>query len=126
MLDALKKELIDQFYHCNIAWVAREILKKLKHTGSVRDYMKEFSSLMLDIKNLSGEDKLFNMLRLQPQAQIELRSQTLKGLSTVIAATDGLVDYKFGGSSSNQDNCKGKDGKFNHCMVCNKVGKGFL
>ena len=70
----LKKELKDQFLPTNTAWVAREALKRLKHIGSVRDYVKEFSSLMLDIKNMLEEDKLFNfMFGLQGWAQMELR-----------------------------------------------------
>ncbi|XP_058225127.1 uncharacterized protein LOC131334220 [Rhododendron vialii] len=60
--DTLKKELKDQFLPCNSSWLARESLKQLKHTGSVRDYVKEFSSLMLDIKNMSEEDKVFNFM----------------------------------------------------------------
>lgn len=56
----LKKELKDQFLLLNLAWVAREALKNLKHTSIVQDYVKQFSSLMLDIKNMSEEDKLFN------------------------------------------------------------------
>ena len=45
----------------------RDSLKKLKQTGIVREYIKIFSSLMLDIKNISKEDKLFNfMFGLQP------------------------------------------------------------
>ena len=60
--ETLKKELKDQFLPTNMAWVAREALKKLRHTGSVRQYVKEFSSLMLDIKNMSEEDKLFNFM----------------------------------------------------------------
>ena len=89
-------------------------MKKLKHTGSVRDYVKDFSSLMLDIKNMSDEDKLFNFMpRLQPWAQTELRRQVVKDLPTAIAAADGHVDYKFTSSSSYQDKPKGKDGKKN-------------
>ena len=71
--EALKKELKDQFLPTNTAWVARDS-KKLKHTGIVREYVKTFSSLMLDIKNMSEEDKLFNfMSSLQPWAQLELK-----------------------------------------------------
>ena len=34
--------------------------------GTMREYVKEFNSLMLDIKNMSEEDKLFNFVsRLQ-------------------------------------------------------------
>ena len=46
----------------NTAWMVRESLKKLKQTDSVRDYVKEFSSLILDIKDMSEVDKLFNFL----------------------------------------------------------------
>ena len=118
--EALKKELKDQFLPCNTAWVARESLKKLRHTGTVRDYVKDFSSLMLDIKDMSDMDKLFNFLSgLQPWAQAELRRQGIKDLPTAMAAADGLVDYRVAGSSSEKkkgNNSKksktgGKDGK---------------
>ena len=58
----LKKELKDPFLPTNIAWVVRDSLKKLKHTGMVQEYVKTFSSLMLNIKNTSEEDKLFNFM----------------------------------------------------------------
>lgn len=52
----------------------KDALRKLKHSGSVREYMKEFSSLMLDIREMSEEDKLFNfMAGLQAWAQVELK-----------------------------------------------------
>lgn len=60
--ETLKKELKDQFLPLNMAWVAKESLKNLKYTGTVRDYVKDFSYLMLYIKNMSEEDKLFNFL----------------------------------------------------------------
>lgn len=59
------------------------------------DYVKEFSSLMLDIKNMS-EDKLFNFISgLQSWAQLELRRLGVKDLAATVAATDGLLDYKL-------------------------------
>ena len=70
----LKKELREQFLPCNTSWVAREATKKLRQTDSTRDYVREFSSLLLDVSNMSEEDKLFNFLsRLQLWAQAELR-----------------------------------------------------
>ena len=54
--EALKKELKDQFLPTNTAWVARDSLKKLKQTSTMREYVKTFSSLMLDIKNMPEED----------------------------------------------------------------------
>ena len=65
--EALRKELKDQFLPTNTAWVARDVLKKLKHTTTVREYVKTFSSLILGIENMSKKDKLFNfMSSLQP------------------------------------------------------------
>ena len=65
--EALKKELKDQFLPTNTAWDLRDSLKKLKHIGMMREYVKTFSSLMLDIKNMSEENKLFNFMSgLQP------------------------------------------------------------
>ena len=77
--------------------MAREALKRLRHTGSVREYVKEFSSLMLDIKNMSEEDKLFNFMSgLQGWAQTELRRQRVRDLPAAMTAADCLVDYKNG------------------------------
>ena len=111
--ERLKKELKDQFLPCNTAWVARESLKKLKHTSSIREYVKEFSSLMLDIRNMSEEDKLFNFMSgLQGWAQAELRRQGVKNLPSAIAAADGLLDFKYiSSSSSSAEKKKTGDGK---------------
>ncbi|XP_059625412.1 uncharacterized protein LOC132268599 [Cornus florida] len=109
--ETLKKELKDQFLPQNTAWIARESLKKLKHTGTVRDYVKDFSSLMLDIRNMSEEDKLFNFMSgLQPWAQAELRRQGVRDLPTTMTAADCLVDFKMTGSTT-QDKKKSKEGK---------------
>ncbi|KAK4381475.1 hypothetical protein Sango_2964300 [Sesamum angolense] len=81
--EVLKKELKDQFLPCNTSWLARESLRNLKHTGTVREFVKEFSSLMLDVRDMSEEDKLFNfMAGLKPWAQTELRRQGVKDLPT--------------------------------------------
>ncbi|KAH7838926.1 hypothetical protein Vadar_032804 [Vaccinium darrowii] len=38
--ESLKKELKEQFLPCNASWLARESLKRLKPTGTVRDYLE--------------------------------------------------------------------------------------
>ncbi|KAL0373619.1 UNVERIFIED_CONTAM: hypothetical protein Sradi_3277600 [Sesamum radiatum] len=60
--EVLNKKLKDQFLFCNTSWVARESLRKLRHTGTVREFVKEFSSLMLDVRDMSEEDKLFKFM----------------------------------------------------------------
>ena len=110
--ETLKKELKDQFLPTNTAWVAREALKRLKHTGSVREYVKEFSSLMLDIKNMSEEDKLFNFMSgLQGWAQTELRRQGVRDLPAAMATVNCLVDYKMGGAISTTQRPRSDGGK---------------
>ena len=92
--------------------VARESLRGLRHTGSVRDYVKEFSSLLLDIKDMSEEDKLFNfMAGLQNWAQSELRRLGVKDMSSSITATDGLLDYKLGNPSTSEFKENKSEGK---------------
>lgn len=98
--ELMKKELRAQFLPTNAAWVARRNLKELQHTDTVREYVKQFSSLMLDIKNMSEEDRLFNFISgLQPWAQTELRRQGVCDLTGAMAAADCLVDYKLDGNA---------------------------
>ena len=56
----LKKKLKDWFFPTNVVSLAKESLKRLTQTSPVREYVKEFSSLMFDIRNISEKDKLFN------------------------------------------------------------------
>lgn len=56
----MKEELKSQFLPSNAAWLARENLSKLRHTGTPPEYIKEFPSMILDIRNMPEEDKLFN------------------------------------------------------------------
>ena len=97
----------DQFLPTNAGWLAREFLKGLKHIDSVRDYVKEFSSLMLNIRNMSEEDKLFNFVSgLQGWAQTELRRQGVRDLTVAMAAVDFLVDLKMVGAINNKQKNK--------------------
>ena len=78
-----------------------ESLKKLKQMGSMRDYVKEFSSFIIDIKDMSEVDKLFNFMpRLQRWTYTKLRRQGVQDFPSVMAAIDCLVDYKINSSSS--------------------------
>ena len=56
------EELKEQFLSNNTFWIAWEELKQLKHDKTIREYVKSFSSLILNIENMLEEDKLFNFL----------------------------------------------------------------
>ncbi|RVW90844.1 Retrovirus-related Pol polyprotein from transposon 17.6 [Vitis vinifera] len=91
---------------------AEEALKRLRHIGSVKDYVKEFSSLMLDIKNMSEEGKLFNFMSgLQGWAQTELRRQGVRDLPVAMATINCLVDYKMGGDISTMQDPSQKEAR---------------
>jgi hypothetical protein len=51
--EVLKRELKAMFFPENVEYNARRALRDLKHTGTIRDYVKAFSALMLDIKDMS-------------------------------------------------------------------------
>ena len=55
----LKRELRDQFFPENVEYIARKKLLALKQTGSIREYVRQFSTLMLDIRGMSEKDKTF-------------------------------------------------------------------
>nr|CAN80201.1 hypothetical protein VITISV_038543 [Vitis vinifera] len=95
-----KREIKRQFYPEDVAYLARKNMRRLKHTGSIRDYVKEFSSLMLEIPNMTQEELLFNFMdNLQGWAEQELRRRGIQDLATAMAVAESLTDYRRGDSS---------------------------
>ncbi|WJZ96495.1 hypothetical protein VitviT2T_015177 [Vitis vinifera] len=95
-----KREIKRQFYPEDVAYLARKNMRRLKHTGSIREYVKEFSSLMLEIPNMTEEELLFNFMdNLQRWAEQELRRRGVQDLATAMAVAEYLTDYKRGNSS---------------------------
>ena len=129
--ETLKRELKDQFLLTNAGWLVRESLKRLKHTDSMRDYVKEFSSLILNIRNMSDEDKLFNFISgLQGWAQTELQRQGVQDLLVAMVAADFLIDYKMVGAINNMQKSKPDgwkkskaNGQRNGMVVVSKSGE---
>ncbi|GFZ03394.1 hypothetical protein Acr_16g0000180 [Actinidia rufa] len=84
--------------------------------GTMREHVKQISSLLLDIRDMSEEDKLFNfMIGVQNWAQLELCCMGIKDFSAAITAVDSLVEYKLGNPSTSESRKtskqKGKDKK---------------
>ncbi|KAL2232525.1 UNVERIFIED_CONTAM: hypothetical protein Sindi_1432500 [Sesamum indicum] len=70
------------------------VLRKLEHTGFVREYVKAFSALMLNIRDMLEKDKLFTFMEgLRPWARLELQCQRVTDLSTAMAAAESLADF---------------------------------
>ncbi|XP_077242396.1 uncharacterized protein LOC143882895 [Tasmannia lanceolata] len=90
----MKRELKAQFMPENVEFIARKNLRRLQQTGSIREYVKKFSTLMLDIKSMSEEDKLFQFMEgLKPWSQTELRRRGVQNLATAMIEAEKLFDH---------------------------------
>uniref|UniRef100_A0A0D6RAW8 Retrotransposon gag domain-containing protein n=1 Tax=Araucaria cunninghamii TaxID=56994 RepID=A0A0D6RAW8_ARACU len=93
--DELKEALQEQFRPGNADWQARLKLHKLKHDGKIRDYINLFQDLMVEIKRMSAQDRLFMFEQgLQPWAQVELRRHKPRNVSDAIAVAGFFFDFK--------------------------------
>ncbi|KAL0313032.1 UNVERIFIED_CONTAM: hypothetical protein Sradi_5702500 [Sesamum radiatum] len=92
--DLLREAIRVQFFSENVEYNARRALRKLEHTGSMQDYVKSFSALMLDIRDMSEKDKLFTFMEgLKPWARIELQRQLVTDLGSAMTAAERLTDF---------------------------------
>ncbi|XP_070014384.1 uncharacterized protein [Nicotiana sylvestris] len=60
--DQFKAKSKRQFFPNNALYEARHKLRELKQIGSIRNYVKEFTTLMLQIPNLTNDDLLFHFM----------------------------------------------------------------
>ena len=58
----MKQELRNLSLLCDVQWLTRDFLRHLKQTDSVREYVKSFQSLMLEVGSISEEEKLKNFM----------------------------------------------------------------
>ncbi|XP_070017491.1 uncharacterized protein [Nicotiana sylvestris] len=122
--EMLKKELKSQFLPTNSSWIERDGLRRLKQSGTVAEYVKKLSSLMLNVSNMTEEDKLhYFMSGLKGWAQLELRRQNVQSLSTAIAAADALADLNIGDDPAETSHSKA-GGKKETAKEWKKSGKG--
>ena len=75
----------EQFYLENAAEEARRHLRRLRQEGSVRDYVKDFTNLVLEIPKMSDRDSLYYFMdNLQSWAKTELRRRGVQDLAYAI------------------------------------------
>ena len=95
-----KKEIKKQFYLEDVEYLARKKIKYLKHTRSIRDYVKEFSSIMLEALGMNEKAILFEFMdNLQGWVEQELRRKGVRDLATAMVVTESLMNYKESMSS---------------------------
>ncbi|WZZ33691.1 hypothetical protein YC2023_017092 [Brassica napus] len=98
--DDFKKELKRQFYPENVIYEARKKLREIRQRGSIRDYVKEFTTLILQIPNMTAEDLVFYFTDgLQSWAKQELQRRGVKTVDEAIAVAESLIDFRTSGPS---------------------------
>lgn len=108
-----KRELKRQFYPENAEEEARGRLRRLKQTGSIQDYVKDFTGLVLEIPDMTDKDSLFYFMDgLQNWAKTELKRRGVQDLSTAIATAESLVDY-----SNPKESIKPRDRRSNTTKI---------
>ncbi|CAH9095580.1 unnamed protein product [Cuscuta europaea] len=119
--DDFKKELKRHFYPENVVFEARKKLRELKQRGTIRDYVKDFTTLMLQIPNLSQEDLLFYFVDgLQSWAKQEVQRRNVQTVDEAIAAAESLMDFQhhsYGEASKRKDKNPVKGGGERHDNV---------
>ncbi|KAK8948956.1 hypothetical protein KSP39_PZI005193 [Platanthera zijinensis] len=110
--DEFKRELKRHFYPENVIYEAKKKLRELKHKGSIAEYVKEFTTIMLQIPNMSDEDLLFFFVDgLQHWARQELQRRDVKTLDEAIAAAESLVEFQRHPDATKPKKDKGDHGK---------------
>ncbi|KAF2281651.1 hypothetical protein GH714_044026 [Hevea brasiliensis] len=104
--DEFKKELKKQFYPENAATEARARLRRLTQKGTIKDYVKDFTEVLLEIPDYPDLEALFAFKDgLQPWVNLEIERRGAQDLATAIAIAESLVEFK------RLDKSKGKDSK---------------
>ncbi|KAF2304642.1 hypothetical protein GH714_037242 [Hevea brasiliensis] len=101
-----KRELKKQFYPENAADEARAKLRRLTQRSTIREYVKEFSEVLLEIPEYLDQELLFFFKDgLQAWVRLEIERRGAPNLVTTITIAESLVEYK------RNDKAKNKDGK---------------
>ncbi|KAI4347907.1 hypothetical protein L6164_008682 [Bauhinia variegata] len=97
MWEEFKKELKRQFYPENVVYEASKKLRELRHKTTISDYIRDITTLMLQIPNLSGEDILFYFIDgLQNWAKQELQHHGVENVDEAIAVAESLTEFQRG------------------------------
>ncbi|GJW49012.1 putative retrotransposon gag domain, aspartic peptidase domain protein [Tanacetum coccineum] len=111
-IDTWPKFVVDfkkQLYPENAKNEAKSRIRKLKQSRMIHEYVKEFTTFVLEIPELSDQDSLFYFLDgLQGWAKTELKRRRVQDLSTAIAHAKALIDF-----STRRESSKPKDQKVN-------------
>ncbi|KAK9697740.1 hypothetical protein RND81_08G057900 [Saponaria officinalis] len=91
--EEFKTDFKKQFYPENATEVALKKLRNLRQTGTIRDYVKQFFTLSLEIVDMPESMSLFYFMDgLKRGAEQELKRRDVKTLSDAIACAESLYE----------------------------------
>ncbi|XP_049394692.1 uncharacterized protein LOC125858983 [Solanum stenotomum] len=119
--EQFREEFKKAFFPNNVIYEVKRKFKELKQTESIRAYVKEFTTLTLQIPNLTDEDMLFHFMDgLQNWAKMELERRQVKTIDEAITQAESLTDFK----PDRHDKAKGKDARNSHAKGGGDRGRG--
>ena len=72
--DDFKREIKRMFYPNNVEEEARAKLRRLQHKGCIREYVKEFTEVLLEIPDYPDKEAFFTFMDdLQTWAKLEIQ-----------------------------------------------------
>ncbi|KAF7807831.1 Transposon Ty3-I Gag-Pol polyprotein [Senna tora] len=105
-----KKELKQQFYPVNAEEEARAKLRRLQHKGTIRDYVKDFTEVLLQIPDYPDKEAFFAFVDgLENWVKMEIQRRGAQDLATAISVAESLIEFKKPDKSKTKD--KGGKGK---------------
>ncbi|KAF7807841.1 Transposon Tf2-2 polyprotein [Senna tora] len=105
-----KKELKLQFYPVNAEEEARAKLRRLQHKGTIRDYVKDFTEVLLEIPDYPDKEAFFAFVDgLQNWVKMEIQRRGAQDLATAISVAESLIEFKKPDKPKTKD--KGGKGK---------------
>ena len=90
------QELWKQFAPSNVEKKPRAHLRRLKQTGSVCDYINKFTTLILEINDMSNKDSLYYFQdNLKDWVKMELNKRGIQILDDAITIAELLIKYSI-------------------------------
>ncbi|KAK8307402.1 hypothetical protein V6Z12_D03G193100 [Gossypium hirsutum] len=103
--EEFRREFKAQFYPEYAEDEARAKLHRLTQQGTVREYVQEFSELMLQISDMGEKEAFFSFMDgLKPWAKQELQRQGAQELTKAMSLAESLAE--FGGKKDNANSSK--------------------
>ncbi|KAE8675196.1 hypothetical protein F3Y22_tig00111691pilonHSYRG00010 [Hibiscus syriacus] len=85
-------------------------LMNLRHEGTLKEYVREFEELMLQVPELTGEDVFFTFTDgLKPWAKVAMNRRRIKELSKALIAAESIIELGVKKTSKPKLKAEGND-----------------